>query len=149
VVVIDLTQEMMASDVISQPTGVVAKLSAITKIRKYRKLHEGHHFIMMAMEVHDTPRCDMDRFIRECAHLFHNRQSEGHLSLSFCIQFFRQHIYFFSKCFNLYYKKAIIKRKIVLVGDVCFGPPITIRSHNLHVGNIKRTMGEIASYHKD
>jgi hypothetical protein len=23
----------------------------------------------MAMEVHDTPRCDMDCFIRECARL--------------------------------------------------------------------------------
>jgi hypothetical protein len=34
---------------------------------------EGHHFIPMAMEVHGAPRCDMDRFIKECVHLFHNR----------------------------------------------------------------------------
>jgi len=34
---------------------------------------EGHHFIPMAMEVHDTFRHDMDRFIKECAHLSHTR----------------------------------------------------------------------------
>jgi hypothetical protein len=49
------------------------EISVITKIRKYKKFHEGHHFIMMAMEVHDTPRCDMDHFIKECAYLFHNK----------------------------------------------------------------------------
>jgi len=38
--------------------------------------------------------------------------------------------------------------KIALVGDVCFRPPITIRSHELHVGNIRGAMGEIPSYHK-
>jgi hypothetical protein len=42
---------------------VIAKLNAITKIHKYEELHEGHHFIMMAMEVHNTPRHDMDNFI--------------------------------------------------------------------------------------
>jgi hypothetical protein len=29
----------------------------------------------------------MNRFIKECAHLFHDRQPRGHLSLSFCNQF--------------------------------------------------------------
>ncbi len=29
-----------------------------------------------------------------------------------------------------------IEEKIVLVGDVCFRPPITIKSPNLHVGEI-------------
>jgi len=46
------------------------EFNAIIKIRKYGGLHEGHHFIPMAMEVHDAPRCDMDHFIRECAHFF-------------------------------------------------------------------------------
>jgi hypothetical protein len=49
----------------------------------------GTTFILMAMEVHNAPRHDMDRFIKECVHLFHNSQSEGHLFLSFCIQFFK------------------------------------------------------------
>jgi hypothetical protein len=62
----------MVLSVISHPTCVVAKLNAITKIYKYRGLHEGHHFIPMVMEVHDAFRRDMDRFIKECAHLFHN-----------------------------------------------------------------------------
>ncbi len=55
---------MVASSVISRLTGVVAELNTITKICKYKGLHEGHHFIPMAMEVHDAPEYDMDRFIR-------------------------------------------------------------------------------------
>ncbi len=81
-VVTNLTREMMAMNVMNQPTGVVAKLNAITKIHKYKRFHEGHHFIPMAMEVHDAPMHDMDHFIKECACLF---QSKGHLSLSVCI----------------------------------------------------------------
>jgi len=66
VVVIDLMLKKVASNVISQPTSAVGKLSTITKIRKYKGLHEGHHFIPMAMEVHNTARHDMDCFTREC-----------------------------------------------------------------------------------
>jgi hypothetical protein len=36
---------------INQLVGVIAKFSAIIKIHKYKGLHEGHHFIVMAMEV--------------------------------------------------------------------------------------------------
>jgi hypothetical protein len=57
----DLMQEMVASSVISWSIGVVVELSAIAKIRKCRGPREGHHFILLAMEVHDTPMCDMDR----------------------------------------------------------------------------------------
>jgi hypothetical protein len=53
----------MVSNVINQPIGVVAKFNAIAKIRKYGRLHEGHHFIPMTMEVHDAPRPDMDHFV--------------------------------------------------------------------------------------
>ncbi len=60
----------------------------VPKICKYIGLHEGHHFIPMAMEVHDTLGHDMYHLIKVCVRLFHNRQSKGHLSLSFCIQFF-------------------------------------------------------------
>jgi hypothetical protein len=49
--------------VISRPTATAAKLNIILKIHKYKGLHEGHHFIPMAMEVHDTPERDMDCFI--------------------------------------------------------------------------------------
>jgi hypothetical protein len=92
VVVIDPMRNTMSSNVINQLAGATMKFNTIIEIRKYRRLHEGHHFIPMTMEVHNTPRCDMDHFIRECAHLFHNRRSGGHLSLSFCIQFFKQHV---------------------------------------------------------
>jgi hypothetical protein len=92
VVVINPTQKIVAMSVISRPTGAIAKLNTITKIRKYIGLHEGHHFILMVMEVHDAPGHDMDCFIEECAHLFHDRQLRGYVSLFFCIQFFRQHV---------------------------------------------------------
>ncbi len=65
--VTDLTWETMASNVISRPTNVIIELSAIVKIHKYKGLHKGHHFILMVMEVHDTPECDMYCFIKEYA----------------------------------------------------------------------------------
>jgi hypothetical protein len=83
--VIDLTG--VTSNVISQPVSATMELNAIIKICMYRGLHEGHHFISIAMEVHDTLGQDTDRFIRECTSLFHYRQSRGQLSLFICIQF--------------------------------------------------------------
>jgi hypothetical protein len=85
VVVVDPMQETVALNVISWPTCVVAELSAIAKICKYRGLHVGHYFIPMAMEVHGALGRDMDHFISECTHFFHNRWLGGHLSLFFCI----------------------------------------------------------------
>jgi hypothetical protein len=73
VMVTDSTQETMASSVITWPTCAIVKLNVIGKIHKYRKFHEGHHFIWMIMKVHDTLMHDMDHFIMECAHLFHDR----------------------------------------------------------------------------
>ncbi len=52
VMVIDLTWETVAMSVIIQPKGAIVELSAIVRIRKYRRLHDKHHFISMAMEVH-------------------------------------------------------------------------------------------------
>ncbi len=118
------------------------KFNAIAKICKYKRFNEGHHFISMAMEVHDALKCDMDLFIKECACFFYDRQVGGHLSLSFCIQFFRQRVSITFQCALA----SIIERKIALVGDACSRPPITIRSHDLHVGNIKGVVGEITSW---
>jgi hypothetical protein len=73
VVVIDSMWETMALSVIIWPIGAIVKLNAVIKIHKYRRLHEGHHFVPMAMEVHDTLERVMDCFIREYARLFHNR----------------------------------------------------------------------------
>jgi hypothetical protein len=98
----------------------------------------------MAIEVHNTLEQNMDCFIMECARLFHDRWLGSHLSLFFCIHFFRQ-------CVSVAFQCALvfdIERKFVLASDVCFKPPITIRSHYLHVGDIKGAMGEIASYHE-
>jgi hypothetical protein len=62
----------------------------------------------------------------------------------FCIQFFRQHISIALQCALT----SAIKRKIALANDVFSRPPITIKFHDLHIGDIKRAMGEIGSYHK-
>ncbi len=133
----------MVSSVISYPTNIIAKLSAIVNIRKYRGLHEGHHFILMAMEVHGAPEHDMDCFIGECARLFHGRQLGNHLSLFFCIQFLR--------CVNIILQHDLtftIENQIALAGHVCFRTPIIIKSHDSHASDIRKAMGEITSYHE-
>jgi hypothetical protein len=56
VVVINSTQETVVLNIINQPVGANAELSAIIKIHKHKGLHEGHHFILMAMEVHSAPK---------------------------------------------------------------------------------------------
>jgi hypothetical protein len=40
---------MVVSNVNSRPIGVVAELNGIAKIHKYKRLHEGHRFIPMAI----------------------------------------------------------------------------------------------------
>jgi len=77
----------VALNVINPSIVVTTKLSAIVKIHKYKRFHEGHHFIPMVMEVHGTPRCDMDCFIKVCARFFHDRRSKGHLSIFFAFNF--------------------------------------------------------------
>jgi hypothetical protein len=89
VVVINLMWKMVIMNVISWPTGIVMKFNVITKICKYKRFHERHHFIPMAMEVNSTLECDIDHFIKECALFFHDKWWKGHLSLFFCIQFFK------------------------------------------------------------
>jgi hypothetical protein len=133
----------MTLNVISQLASAIVELSTIVNICKYRRFHEGHHFILMAMDVHGTPMHDMNRFIKECAHFFHDKQMRGHLSLSFCIQFFKQHVSIGLKCVLTF----AMEKKIALVGYVCSKPPITIRFHDLHACDIKRAMGE-PSYHE-
>jgi hypothetical protein len=73
VVIIDSTQNTMTMSVISQLASVAMELITIVKICKYRRLHEGHHFILMAMEVHGAFEHDMDCLIKECVRIFHNR----------------------------------------------------------------------------
>jgi hypothetical protein len=99
----------------------------------------------MPMELHDTLWCDMDNFIKECVHLFHDRWSKDNLSLFFHIQFFKQFV-------NIVFQCALtstIERKITLLGDICSKPLVTIRSYDLHVVDIEEViLGEITSYHK-
>jgi hypothetical protein len=45
----------VALNVISQLTSAVTELSTIVKIHDYKGLHEGHHFIPMAMKMHNAP----------------------------------------------------------------------------------------------
>jgi len=62
------TREIVATNVINRLACAVAKLNTIAKIRN----HDKRYFIPMAMDVHGTLGCDIDRFIKECVHLFHN-----------------------------------------------------------------------------
>jgi hypothetical protein len=62
--------------------------------------------------------------------------------VNFCIQFFRQHVKY--GLHNIL--ASIIERKIALVGDACSRPPIIIMFHDLHAYDIRRVVGEIASY---
>jgi len=75
--------ETMASNVISRLISVAMELNTIVEIHKCKGLHEGHHFILMAMKVHGALEHDMDHFIKECVSLFHNRRLGGYLSLYF------------------------------------------------------------------
>jgi hypothetical protein len=96
------------------------------------------------MEVHGALERNMDCFIKECAHLFHNKQFRGHLSLSFCIQFFKQHV-----CIAFQHALALaIESKIALARTTCSRPPIIFKSHNLYASDIRKVVGEIASYHE-
>jgi len=149
VVVTDTMWEIVASNVISWPTSATVEHNVIAKIRKYRGFHEGHHFILMATEVHGTPGVILIISLRSVPIFFtidnqKDRQSKGHLSLSFCIQFFKQ-------CVSIVLHNVLastIERKIVLASDVNSRPPITSRSHDLHVSDIRRVVGEITSYHE-
>jgi len=65
VVVTNPTWEMVVLSVISWPIGVAMELNTITKIHKFKGLQQGHHFISMAMKVHNTRGHEMDRFIKK------------------------------------------------------------------------------------
>jgi hypothetical protein len=54
VVVINLMHETMASNFISWTANASVEFNAIVKIHKYKGLHEGHHFMPMAMELYNT-----------------------------------------------------------------------------------------------
>jgi hypothetical protein len=64
VLVIDLMREMVVWTVVSWLANAAMKFSSIVKIHKCKRLHEGHHFIPMAVEVHGAFRHDMNRFIK-------------------------------------------------------------------------------------
>jgi hypothetical protein len=55
----------MALSVINRPIGAAMELNAIAKICKYKRFHENHHFILMAMEVHGALGQNMDCYNKE------------------------------------------------------------------------------------
>ncbi len=64
-------------------------------------------------------------------------------SFFFYIQFF------FTTCWYYFEQHVLaftIEKKITLAKDVCSKPLITIKFHDLHVGDIRGVMGEITSY---
>jgi len=64
--------------------------------------------------------------------------------LSFCIQFFKQHV-----SIALQHALAfIIEKKIALVDDAYSRLPMSIKYHDLLACNIRGAMVEIAPYHE-
>jgi hypothetical protein len=76
----------------------------------------------MAMEVHNAHGHNMDHFIKECVHFFHDKWSKSHLSLSFCIQFFKHHVSIALQCVLA----STIKKKIASTCDACSRPPLLL-----------------------
>jgi len=98
----------------------------------------------MAMKVHDAFGRDMDRFIKVCAHLFHNKQLGGHLSLSFCIQFLRQRV-------SIVFQHVLIctiERKIALVVTIVVNLPLLLDFMICMQVTLGGAIGEIISYHE-
>jgi len=106
----------MAMNVINQPKNVVAKFNAIAKIHKYRRIHERHHFISMAMEVHGALWHDVNHFIKECACLFHNRESKEIIYFCFLkFNFLKNILILFFSMFNLYIERKISWKKMFVL----------------------------------
>jgi hypothetical protein len=140
VVVIDLTWKMVVTSVINQPTCVVPKLNTIAKIRKYKRLHVRHHFFQWPWR--SPTHLGLIWIVSSKSVLVFSMIND--VSLFFCIQFFRLHN-------NIAFQCALtfaIERLIVLAGYACSRPPIIIKFHNLHVGDIKGFKGEVTSYHE-
>jgi len=98
----------------------------------------------MAMKVHDALRRDMDRFIKVCAHLFHDKQLGGHLSLSFCIQFLKQRV-------NIIFQHVLnctIERKIALVVTIVVNLPSLLDFMICMHVTLRGAIDEITSYHE-
>ncbi len=134
----------MVLSVIIRLAGVVTNFNTIAKIRKYKKFHEEHHFIPMAMEVHNALERDMDHFIRECAHFFMIDDQHVIYPYLFAFKFSRQHVSTALQDVLTF----VIEKKIELVSDACFRPPITIKSHDLHACDVRGAVDKIASYHE-
>jgi hypothetical protein len=43
---------------------------------------------------------------------------------------------------------SCVNSSIVLASDACFRPPITYTSQDLHARDIRKSVGEIASYYE-
>jgi hypothetical protein len=100
--------------------------------------HLGVIWIVSSRSVHVFSTID-DQEVSYPYHFAFNQ-----LSLSFCIQFCRQHV-------SIAFQHAlifVIERKIALADHACSRPPITIRSHDLHADDIRGVVGEITSYHE-
>jgi len=101
---------------------VVAELNVISKIRKYRMLHEGHHFILMAMEVHDALGMIWIILSRNVLALFmtNDRKVNYFCLFAFIFKVFLRCQYCFLACFSFYYRE-----EDCFGGDACFRHPIT------------------------
>jgi hypothetical protein len=87
---------------------------------------------------------DMNRFIKKCVRIFSMIDNREIIyPYLFALNFLGGVIIVLQHALTF-----AMEKKIVLVGNACSRPPITIKPHNLHADDIKGVVGEIASYHK-
>ncbi len=89
-VVIDLTQKMVVSSIISRSSYVVVELRTIVKIRKYKRFHEGHHFIPMVAMKCTTHLCVTWIVSSRNVLVFSTINDQGVIYPFFCIQILKQ-----------------------------------------------------------
>jgi hypothetical protein len=100
-------------------------------------------FILMAMEVHDTPNIIWIVSLGSVL-VFQIINDHEVIYSNVCIQFFNQHVSIALRCALAF----VIDMKIALARDVCSRPSIIIKSHDLDADNIRGVVSEIASYHE-
>ncbi len=142
--VTNLTQETVASSVINRPTCAVAKLSTIVKIHKYRKSFK-RGTILFQWPWRCIMHLGMIRIVSSRNVLVFSAIDDQEVVYPLFLHSIFQTTCQYCSSASL---ASEIEKKIVLGSDACSKPPNTIRSHDLHVDDIKEVVGEIASYHE-
>ncbi len=140
VFITNLTWEMVATNVISRPTSAITKFNAIVKFASIESFMRG--IILFQWPWRCTVHLTVI-WIVSSENVFVCSMINNHKLIYPCLFAFS-----FSNNALQHALSSNTTRKIALARNTCSKPPIFIKSCNLHVGNIRGAVGEIASYHK-